>query len=96
MIDPQINVVETARPLASRWTKQNQQSIIDEVVRLGRLFVGLPTRIDRIIGQIEQGSVGMHAPQLERQLRRLETAQRRRDWMLIGLLVLLIVSLWIR
>ena len=96
MIDPQINVVETARPLASRWTKQNQQSLIDEVIRLGRLFVGLPTRIDRIIGQIEQGSVGMHAPQLERQLRRLETAQRRRDWMLIGLLVLLIVSLWIR
>ena len=96
MVDPQINVVETARPLARRWTQQNQQSLIDEVVRIGRLLVGLPTRVDRIIGQLEQGSVGMHAPQLERQLRRLEAAQQRRDWMLIGLLVVLIVSLWVR
>jgi predicted unusual protein kinase regulating ubiquinone biosynthesis (AarF/ABC1/UbiB family) len=96
MIDPQINLVDTARPLARRWTQQNQQSLFDEVVRIGRLLVGLPTRIDRIIGQMEQGSVGMHAPQLERQLRRLEAAQQRRDWILIGLLVVLIVSLWMR
>ncbi|MFZ9857374.1 MAG: ABC1 kinase family protein [Roseiflexaceae bacterium] len=95
MIDPQINLVETARPLALRWTQQNQQSLFDEAVRIGRLLIGLPARLDRIISQFEQGSVGMHVPQLERQLRRLETAQQRRDWMLIGLLVALVISLWI-
>ncbi len=96
MIDPQINMIETARPLARRWTQQNQQSLIDEAIRIGRLLVGLPTRIDRIIGQLEQGSVGVNSAQLERQLRRLEVAQQRRDWIVVVLLVAFIASWFIR
>lgn len=89
MLDPEINFFRAAQPLAQRWLKDGQGSLLDGAIKLGRQLIGLPQRLDGVLNQLEQGQLRVDMRRLERQLQRMETTQRRRD-LVIGALVLVV------
>jgi predicted unusual protein kinase regulating ubiquinone biosynthesis (AarF/ABC1/UbiB family) len=87
MLDPEINFFRAAQPLAQRWLKDGQGSLIDGAIKLGRQLIGLPQRLDGVLNQLEQGQLRVDMRRLERQLQRMETTQRRRDMVIVALVL---------
>jgi len=96
MLAPRFNMVEEARPLALRWIQQEQRSLLTDLINTGRTLLGMPTRLDRALAQFERGTISVDTRALEQQIAELARAQRRRDWMLIGMLVVLVAQWWLR
>jgi predicted unusual protein kinase regulating ubiquinone biosynthesis (AarF/ABC1/UbiB family) len=94
MLDPAFNMVSEARPLAVRWIQQEQRSLFADLISTGRTLLGIPTRLDRVLGQFERGTISVDTRALEHQIAELTKAQRRRDWLLIGMMVVLIAQWW--
>jgi hypothetical protein len=47
-----------------------------------------------VLGQFERGTISVDTRALEHQIAELTKAQRRRDWLLIGMMVVLIAQWW--
>lgn len=88
MLAPDFNLVREAQPLAQRWVSTQQTSILDGVLQYGRTLIGIPNRLERILTQFERGTISLNTSALERQIQQLHASQRRRDWVIIGLLIL--------
>lgn len=94
MLNPEINFFRAAQPLAQRWLKNGQGSLVDGAVKLGRQLIGLPQRLDGVLNQLEQGQLRVDMRRLERQLQRIEKNQHRRDLVIMLLLVAVGFMLW--
>jgi predicted unusual protein kinase regulating ubiquinone biosynthesis (AarF/ABC1/UbiB family) len=80
-LDPQFNVWESlapyARKLVSEEASTGREYWLEEVRTLARSLLTVPTKMDRILSRIESGDVSVRAPEVSRQVSRLETAIRR-------------------
>ena len=82
------------RTTAQRWLKDGQGSLIDGSIKLGRQLIGLPQRLDGVLNQLEQGQLRGDMRRLERQLQRMEATQRRRDMLIVALLLVVGYFVW--
>lgn len=96
MIDPHINMVEAARPLAQQWVTQSQTTLVDDVIATVRTLIGLPRRIERIVTRLEQGQLTIDLSHIEAQLADMQRQQRRRDIVIIVVLAVGLYLIWAR
>ena len=68
--------------------------MIDGSIKLGRQLIGLPQRLDGVLNQLEQGQLRGDMRRLERQLQRMEATQRRRDMLIVALLLVVGYFVW--
>jgi hypothetical protein len=95
ILDADTNFIRSIQPIARRWLSQNQGSLIDNAVRIGRLVLGLPGRIDRVLGMIEQGALRVDMRTMERQLQRMEQRAARSERILtLSLLIGIGYAVW--
>jgi len=57
-------------------------------------LIGLPQRLDGVLNQLEQGQLRVDMRRLERQLQRMETTQRRRDMLIVALVLVVGYFVW--
>lgn len=80
-LDPDFNVWQSIRPFAEELLAEEAlggwEFWRDEIVDLGKSLAMMPRRLDRVLGQIEQGKLVVRVPELTRHLRRLESGMRR-------------------
>jgi predicted unusual protein kinase regulating ubiquinone biosynthesis (AarF/ABC1/UbiB family) len=95
MLDADTNVFQAIQPIARRWLSQNQGSLIDSAVRIGRQLLGVPGRIDRVLGMLEDGTLRVDMRAMERQLERMEQRAARSERILtLSLLIGIGYVLW--
>jgi predicted unusual protein kinase regulating ubiquinone biosynthesis (AarF/ABC1/UbiB family) len=95
ILDADTNVVQAIQPIARRWLRQNQGSLIDSAVRVGRQLLGLPGRIDRVLGMLEDGTLRVDMRAMERQLQRMEQRAARSERILtLSLLIGIGYAVW--
>ena len=95
ILDADTNFIRSIQPIARRWLSQNQSSLIDNAVRIGRQLLGLPGRIDRVLGMIEQGALRVDMRTMERQLQRMEQRAARSERILtLSLLIGIGYAVW--
>jgi hypothetical protein len=83
------------QPIARRWVMQNQRSLVDNAVRIGRQLLGLPARVDRVLGMLEQGTLRVDMRRMERQLQRMEQRAARSERILtLSLLIGIGYVIW--
>jgi uncharacterized membrane protein len=74
---------------------QNQRSLVDNAVRIGRQLLGLPARVDRVLGMLEQGTLRVDMRRMERQLQRMEQRAARSERILtLSLLIGIGYVIW--
>lgn len=94
MLDPHINMVDAARPLAQRWVAQAQSTLVDDVLGTIRTLIGMPRRIERVIAIIEQTQSRTDLAQLSMQLATMQRQQRRRDVVVVVALAVMAYVVW--
>jgi len=94
MLDPHINMVDAARPLAQRWVAQAQSTLVDDLLGTLRTLIGLPRRIERIVTRFERDQTSNDLAQLHMQLATMQRQQRRRDMLLMIVLAVIVYLLW--
>ncbi len=64
-------------------------------MRIGRQLLGLPARVDRILGMLEQGTLRVDMRRMERQLQRMEQRAARSEQILtLSLLIGIGYVIW--
>lgn len=80
-LDPGFNIWDAIEPYAARLVREEGGNAVGDVAReaLDVLSVAwrLPKRVDRVIGRLEDGTISVSSPDVERRLARLESAVRR-------------------
>ncbi|UOE44925.1 ABC1 kinase family protein [Agromyces larvae] len=80
-LDPAFNVWEAVEPYATRLLDEERgnlaQDVLGRAVATAGLLWGMPQRLDRVLGQAEQGTLTFDTTRLERRLDRLEGVARR-------------------
>ena len=95
ILDDRTNFITAMQPIARRWVTQNQRSLVDNAVRIGRQLLGLPARVDRVLGMLEQGTLRVDMRRMERQLQRMEQRAARSERILtLSLLIGIGYVLW--
>ncbi len=95
ILDDRTNFIQAIQPIARRWLSQNQGSLLDSAVRIGRQLLGVPARIDRVLGMLEQGTLRVDVRRMERQLQRMEYRAARSERILtLSLLIGIGYAVW--
>jgi predicted unusual protein kinase regulating ubiquinone biosynthesis (AarF/ABC1/UbiB family) len=95
ILDDRTNFITAMQPIARRWVMQNQRSLVDNAVRIGRQVLGLPGRVDRVLGMLEQGTLRVDMRRMERQLQRMEQRAARSERILtLSLLIGIGYVIW--
>jgi predicted unusual protein kinase regulating ubiquinone biosynthesis (AarF/ABC1/UbiB family) len=80
-LDPQFNVWDAIEPYASRLLREESGNVVVAAVKEAAAIAGvalrLPTRIDSLITHINEGTVTVATPAIDRRLSRLERLVRR-------------------
>jgi predicted unusual protein kinase regulating ubiquinone biosynthesis (AarF/ABC1/UbiB family) len=95
ILDDRTNFIQAIQPIARRWLSQNQGSLLESAVRIGRQLLGVPARIDRVLGMLEQGTLRVDMRRMERQLQRMEyRAARSERILMLSLLIGIGYAVW--
>jgi predicted unusual protein kinase regulating ubiquinone biosynthesis (AarF/ABC1/UbiB family) len=92
-LDPAFNLWDAIEPYASRLIREERGNVVQDVARqaldTARVAVGLPQRLDGLVGRIEEGRLQVAVPRIERRLDRLERSVGRvvSAVLFVGLLV---------
>ncbi|OQY57447.1 MAG: hypothetical protein B6245_16950 [Desulfobacteraceae bacterium 4572_88] len=95
-LDPGFDVWHKTIPYAERYAKEelmrSSEEWLQEAAHLGQMMMGLPTRVDNIVSQAQQGKLGVRAslsPDTRKAVQRLENAVNRLTWIIMaaGLLI---------
>ena len=80
-LDPRFNLWDSVEPYAAQLLRDEggnvAQDVAKEALDAAGLALRLPKRLDGLIGRIEDGSVEVSTPRLDRRLSRLENLARR-------------------
>lgn len=80
-LDPQFNLWEHITPYAQKLiaeeARRAPENWLDEITRLGRSLVGVPRKMDAILSKMDRGDIAVRAPEVSRQVGRLEGAVRQ-------------------
>lgn len=80
-LDPEFNVWEAIEPYAARLAREESGNVVwaaaKEAASVAGIFLRLPQRIDALISRINEGTVTVATPVLDRRLTRLERLVRR-------------------
>ncbi|GAB3396046.1 AarF/ABC1/UbiB kinase family protein [Humibacter soli] len=80
-LDPEFNMWDAIEPYASRLLREESGNVVAstlrEVVSLAGIALRLPGRIDALITSVNEGTVAVTTPPIERRLGRLERLIRR-------------------
>lgn len=80
-LDPQFNVWENLAPYARKMISEEastgREFWLDELGSLARSLVAVPSKMDRILVRMERGDLSVRAPEVTRQVTRLEGALRQ-------------------
>ncbi|KQW05365.1 ABC transporter [Leifsonia sp. Root4] len=92
-LDPEFNVWDSIEPYAAQLLRDEGGNAVKdfarEAVDIAAVALRLPKRVDAVVTRIEDGSVAVRSPELERRVTRLErTARRLVSAMLFGALLI--------
>jgi predicted unusual protein kinase regulating ubiquinone biosynthesis (AarF/ABC1/UbiB family) len=87
MLDPDIVYLEAMQPIAQRWLRQQQGSVLDNALRIGRQLLGVPGRLDRVLRALENGDLRVDMRSMEQSLARMERRAARSERLLVLILV---------
>jgi predicted unusual protein kinase regulating ubiquinone biosynthesis (AarF/ABC1/UbiB family) len=80
-LDPEFNIWDAIEPYATRLLREESGNVVQTAVREAAALAGtalrLPGRIDAVITRINDGTVTISTPELDRRLSRLERLVRR-------------------
>jgi len=80
-LDPEFNIWDAIEPYATRLLREESGNIVltaaREAVSIAGIALRLPQRIDALITRINEGTVTVTTPALDRRLRRIERLLRR-------------------
>lgn len=80
-LDPEFNLWDSVEPYASQLLKEEGGNVVkdfaSEAVQIAGIAWRLPKRVDALIDRVEDGSVAVSTPKLDRKLARLERLGRR-------------------
>ncbi|MCU1434546.1 MAG: transporter [Pseudarthrobacter sp.] len=92
-LDPRFNLWDSVEPYAAQLLRDERGNFVKDVARqaldAAGMAVSLPKRLDGLLTQIEDGSLPVAIPRLERQVGRLErTVQRSGSALVFGALLI--------
>lgn len=92
-LDDRFNLWDSVEPYAARLLREERGNILQDVTQqaldAAGMALGLPKRLDGLLTRLEDGSLAVANPRLERQLGRLErTARRSASALLFGALLI--------
>jgi predicted unusual protein kinase regulating ubiquinone biosynthesis (AarF/ABC1/UbiB family) len=92
-LDPAFNLWDSVEPYAAQLLRDERgnvaQDLVRQAVEIAGIAVRLPRRLDSIISRVEEGSITVESPRLERRVARLErTARRLVSALLFGALLI--------
>lgn len=92
-LDAKFNLWDSVEPYAAQLIRDERGNIVADVAAqaldAAGLVLRLPRRIDGLIGRVEEGSLQVATPRLERQVARLDrTAQRAASALIFGALLI--------
>jgi predicted unusual protein kinase regulating ubiquinone biosynthesis (AarF/ABC1/UbiB family) len=80
-LDPEFNLWDSVEPYAAQLLRDERGNVVQDVAQqaleTAGIAWGLPKRVDGLITRIEEGSVAVANPRLERRVARLERTARR-------------------
>lgn len=80
-LDPAFNIWDAVEPYAQRLIREESgntvQALVREVGSVAAVTARLPRRADNLISRLEEGSLSVETPRIERRLRDLERMVRR-------------------
>jgi predicted unusual protein kinase regulating ubiquinone biosynthesis (AarF/ABC1/UbiB family) len=80
-LDERFNLWDSVEPYAAQLLRNERGNVVQDVVRqavdAAGIALRLPGRLDALAGRLEEGSLQLAVPRLERQAARLERAGRR-------------------
>ncbi|MGI9824877.1 ABC1 kinase family protein [Agromyces sp. Marseille-Q5079] len=80
-LDPEFNLWDSIEPYATKLIRDERGNVVQDLakqaVEIAGIAVGLPKRLDALATRIEEGSVAVSNPTLERRVARLERTTRR-------------------
>lgn len=80
-LDPEFNLWDSVEPYAAQLLKEEGGNVVkdfaSEAVQIATIAWRLPKRVDALIDRVEDGSVAVSTPKLERKIARLERTARR-------------------
>jgi predicted unusual protein kinase regulating ubiquinone biosynthesis (AarF/ABC1/UbiB family) len=80
-LDPSFNIWDAVEPYAQRLIREESgntvQALVREVGSVAAVTARLPRRADNLISRLEEGSLSVETPRIERRLRDLERMIRR-------------------
>ncbi|KQM83775.1 AarF/ABC1/UbiB kinase family protein [Agromyces sp. Leaf222] len=80
-LDPEFNLWDSIEPYATKLIRDERGNVVQDLakqaVEIAGIAVGLPKRLDSLATRLEEGSVAVTNPSLERRVARLERTARR-------------------
>ncbi|WP_159500576.1 AarF/ABC1/UbiB kinase family protein [Microbacterium sp. 18062] len=80
-LDPGFNLWDSVEPYAAQLVRDERGNVVQDVARQALSVAGiawrLPQRVDAVLSRVEDGTVAVGSPRLERRVERLERAARR-------------------
>jgi predicted unusual protein kinase regulating ubiquinone biosynthesis (AarF/ABC1/UbiB family) len=80
-LDARFNLWDSVEPYAAQLLRDESGNIVQDVARqvsdAARVALRLPGRLDSLVGRLEEGTVSVATPRLERQVSALERTARR-------------------
>ncbi|MHC6592572.1 ABC1 kinase family protein [Arthrobacter sp. C152] len=80
-LDPQFNLWDSVEPYAAQLLRDERGNLLQDAARqavdVAGIALGLPRRLDALAARIEEGSLPLAVPRLERQVARLDRMARR-------------------
>ena len=80
-LDPAFNVWDAVEPYAAQLLRDERGNIVQgfaqDALATAGLMAGLPKRLDRLVTRVEDGTVSVEAPRIDKRLARLERVGRR-------------------
>jgi predicted unusual protein kinase regulating ubiquinone biosynthesis (AarF/ABC1/UbiB family) len=80
-LDARFNLWDSVEPYAARLLREESGNIVQDAARqladAATVALRLPRRLDSLIGRLEEGTVSVATPRLERQVARLDRTLRR-------------------
>ncbi|TCK41195.1 putative unusual protein kinase regulating ubiquinone biosynthesis (AarF/ABC1/UbiB family) [Leucobacter luti] len=80
-LDPKFNLWDSAAPYATQLLRAEGSNLLGDIaqqaVAIARVSLRLPQRVDRLVTRIEDGSIAVSTPSLDRRIAKLERTARR-------------------
>lgn len=80
-LDPGFNLWDSVEPYAAGLLRDERGNVVEDVARQALEIAGiawrLPKRVDALVDRVEEGSVAVSSPALEKRVERLERTARR-------------------